>query len=103
MLRIVDFRSDLLVPPTAAVKAAVVEAMDVSSEFDLRLDRYQQNLEKQIAALLGKQDALLFPTCTMANQTALAVHCRPAGSRPGGVVTRDGALRSQSPDWSAVA
>ncbi|MEM8974424.1 MAG: beta-eliminating lyase-related protein [Pseudomonadota bacterium] len=74
---IVDFRSDLLVPPSAAVKAAMLEAMEASPEFDLRGDHYQRNLEEQVASLLGKQDALLFPTCTMANQTALAVHSRP--------------------------
>lgn len=55
----------------------MLEAMETSPEFDLRGDRYQRNLEEQVASLLGKQDALLFPTCTMANQTALAVHSRP--------------------------
>jgi threonine aldolase len=75
--RIVDFRSDLLVPPTAAVKAAVLAALDSPPEFDLRGDRYQQDLETRATSLLGKEEALLFPTCTMANQTALAVHCRP--------------------------
>ena len=73
----IDYRSDLLVPPSQGVRAAVVEALDARPEFELRGDPYQLELEKRVAALLGKEDSLLFPTCTMANETALIVHCRP--------------------------
>jgi threonine aldolase len=34
-------------------------------------------LQEQVAALLGKQAALLVPTGTMANQLALKLYCRP--------------------------
>src|SRR5215207_678764 len=34
-------------------------------------------LQEQVAALLGKEAALLVPTGTMANQLALKLYCRP--------------------------
>lgn len=74
---IIDYRSDLLVPPSPAIKAAVAEALEKPPEFELRGGPYQAELERRTADLLGKEDALLFPTCTMANQTALILHCRP--------------------------
>lgn len=75
--RVFDFRSDLLAPPTQAIKAAVAAALDLPPEFELRGGPYQSELERRTADLLGKEDALLFPTCTMANQTALILHCQP--------------------------
>jgi len=74
---IIDYRSDLLVPPTPQIKAAIMQAMNAPPEFELRGEPYQIELEKQVAQLLGKEDSLLFPTCTMANEAALIVHCRP--------------------------
>jgi threonine aldolase len=75
--RVIDFRSDLLIPPSAEIKAAIMQAMDAQPEFELRAEPLQIELEQQVAQLLGKEDALLFPTCTMANEAALMVHCRP--------------------------
>ena len=72
-----DYRSDLLVPPTPSIKAAVAAALDQTPEFELRGGAQQTELEERISTLLGKEDSLLFPTCTMANQTALILHCRP--------------------------
>ena len=74
---IVDYRSDLLVPPSDAVKAAVAAALEQRPEFELRGGVQQSALEDKVATLLGKEDSLLFPTCTMANQAALILHCRP--------------------------
>jgi threonine aldolase len=39
--------------------------------FGLREGRQQRELENYAAGLLGKEDALLFPTCTMANLVAV--------------------------------
>lgn len=73
----IDYRSDLLARPTPEIKAAVLAALEAAPAFGLREDVRQQALEARAAELLGKADSLFFPTCTMANEAALAVHCRP--------------------------
>ncbi len=75
-MTIIDFRSVLLIPPTPEHTAAVAAALDEPPEFELRGGAQQAALEKKVASLLGKEDSLLFPTCTMANQAALILHCR---------------------------
>jgi threonine aldolase len=77
MSDVIDYRSDLLARPTPAITAAILAALEAAPAFELREDARQQELEARVAALLGKEDSLLFPTCTMANQAALAIHCRP--------------------------
>jgi len=67
------------------IELHLASGKDAAPEFDLRGHRYQQNLEARVASLLGKEEALLFPTCTMANQTALAVQCHPGHFRKFGV------------------
>lgn len=47
------------------------------ASFGLREDHWQKRLEAEAAALLGKEDSLLFPTCTMANQVAIVLSTRP--------------------------
>ncbi|MFT5173070.1 MAG: threonine aldolase, partial [Gammaproteobacteria bacterium] len=73
----IDFRSDLLIPPSLEIKAAMIQAMEAPPEFELRGEPLQIALEKQVAQLLGQQDSLLFPTCSMANEAAIIAHCRP--------------------------
>ena len=46
----------------------------------MREDVHQRELEDLSASLLGMEDALFFPTCTMANQVALMLRCRPGVS-----------------------
>ncbi len=75
---IVDLRSDLLSPPTPAMIRAMSEAMRRPAVFGLREDTLQRALEERVADLVGMEDALLLPTCTMANQAAIQVLC-PAG------------------------
>ena len=75
----VDLRSDFLARPTDAMLAAAEAARD-SRHFGLREDPWQRRLEARIAELTGHEDALVFPTCTMANTTALMLHAAP-GSR----------------------
>ena len=50
--------------------------------FGLREDPWQRQLEARIADLLGKEDALVFPTCTMANTTALMLLAPPGSVVP---------------------
>ena len=75
--RTIDYRSDLLARPTPEIKAAVLAALAAAPAFELREDARQRQLEARVAELLGKEDSLFFPTCSMANEAALALHCRP--------------------------
>lgn len=72
-----DLRSDFLGPPTPAMLEAMASAAAEPDGFELRENRYQWKLEARAAELLGKQDALLFPTCTMANLVAVMAQSQP--------------------------
>jgi len=85
-MEIVDLRSDFLSHATPAMDAAAREAAG-SRRFGLREDPWQRQLEARIAQLLGKEDALVFPTCTMANTVALMLNAAPGST----VVTQQGA------------
>jgi threonine aldolase len=70
-----DFRSDTMTRPSSAMRAAMAVAEvgdDVWGE-----DPTVRELERDGAAFLGKDAALLLPSGTMANQVAIHVHCRP--------------------------
>ncbi|MBK8100193.1 MAG: aminotransferase class I/II-fold pyridoxal phosphate-dependent enzyme [Planctomycetes bacterium] len=69
-----DFRSDTMTRPTPAMRQAMAAAEvgdDVWGE-----DPTVLQLEREGAALLGKESALFLPSGTMANQVAIHVHCR---------------------------
>ena len=71
----IDLRSDTVTRPTEAMRRAMVEAPvgdDVYGE-----DPTAHRLEARAAEILGKEAAVFTPTGTMANQIALALHCRP--------------------------
>jgi threonine aldolase len=71
----VDLRSDTVTRPTSAMRQAIASA--VVGDDALGDDPTVQALEARIAAILGKEAAVLFPTGTMANETALAVLTTP--------------------------
>jgi len=73
----IDLRSDVLTQATPAMAAAIARALGERSFFELREDPRQAAAERAIAQALGHEDALLTPTCTMANQIALALLTRP--------------------------
>ena len=56
--------------------SAMLAAGRAPSAFGLREDPRVQNLESRIASLLGHEDALFCPSCTLANQIAIHLHCR---------------------------
>jgi len=85
-VRNIDLRSDFLTHATPAMAAAASAAAG-SRCFGLREDPWQRRLEARIAELLGKKDALIFPTCTMANTVALMLGAAPGST----VVTQPGA------------
>lgn len=70
-----DFRSDTVTRPSAAMRAAVLEA-EVGDDV-LDGDPTVAALEAEAAAWLGKPRALFVPSGTMANQVALGAWTRP--------------------------
>jgi len=72
----IDLRSDLVSPPPPAMILEITRALEEPLAFDLREDPRQRALEARASSLLGKEDALFFPTCTMANQVAIHFLCR---------------------------
>ena len=70
----IDYRSDTLTRPTAAMRSAMAAAEvgdDVFGE-DPAVNRLQQ----QVAEQFGKEAALFVPSGTMSNQIAVLVHCQ---------------------------
>ncbi len=68
----IDLRSDTVTRPTQAMRDVMATA-DVGDDV-LDGDPTTRALESEVAALLGKDAALFFPSGTMANQTALWLH-----------------------------
>jgi threonine aldolase len=73
----IDLRSDFVGRPTPEMRSAIALAAEKPGAFGLREDPLQRRLEELAAELLGKEDALFLPTCTMCNQTAIHVFCSP--------------------------
>ena len=74
-VRSIDLRSDTVTRPTPGMREAMAKAEvgdDVYGE-----DPSVNSVQERVAALLGKQAALFFPSGTMANQAALRIHTRP--------------------------
>lgn len=74
-MKVIDFRSDTVTRPTDAMRRAMAEAEvgdDVYGE-----DPCVNALEAKVAALLGKEIGVLYPSGTMANQACLNLHTRP--------------------------
>jgi threonine aldolase len=73
--RVVDLRSDTVTKPGPAMRAAIASA-EVDDDV-LGHDPTTAELEKRVAALLGKEAALFVPSGTMANQICVRAHCAP--------------------------
>ena len=71
----IDLRSDTVTRPSQAMRKAIAEAAvgdDVYHD-----DPTVNELERTVADLLGKEDAVFVATGTMSNQIALRVHTEP--------------------------
>ncbi len=71
----IDLRSDTITKPTPAMLTAMMNAEvgdDVYKE-----DPATNELERRIADMFGMDDALFFPTGSMANQAAIKLHTQP--------------------------
>ena len=73
----IDLRSDFIARPTPDMVEAMARAALLPCGFGPREDETVSRLEALAAATLGKEDALLVPTCMMANQIAIHLRCRP--------------------------
>jgi len=73
--RPIDLRSDTVTRPSAAMRRAIADA-EVGDDV-LDRDPTTRRLEERVAELLGKDDALFFPSGTQANQTAVGLLARP--------------------------
>jgi len=72
---VVDLRSDTITRPTPEMRRVIAEA-------EVGDDVYHEDpsvlaLERQVADLLHKDDAMYVPTGTMSNQVAIRVHTEP--------------------------
>lgn len=72
---IIDLRSDTVTKPSGAMLEAMMQAKVGDDVF--REDETVNLLETKVAKLFGKDQALFFPSGTMANQTALKLHTNP--------------------------
>ena len=72
-----DLRSDYISRPTEAMVEAMVAASSETPGIGFREDPVVSRLEALCADLLGKEDALFCPTCTLCNQIAVNAFCRP--------------------------
>lgn len=70
----IDLRSDTVTRPSPAMRKAMAEA-EVGDDV-LDGDPTTRRLEQRIAELLGKDEALFFPSGTMANQAGVALCTR---------------------------
>ncbi|MFD1415138.1 threonine aldolase family protein [Oceanobacillus jeddahense] len=71
--KVVDLRSDTVTRPTREMLNTIMDAQlgdDILGE-----DQTVQELERKAAQLLGKEDALLLTSGTMANQVAIMTFC----------------------------
>ncbi|MDT0687770.1 threonine aldolase family protein [Autumnicola psychrophila] len=72
----IDLRSDTVTRPTKGMLEAIMSAEvgdDVYKE-----DPTVNQLELKLAEMFGKDEALFFPTGSMANQAAIKLHTQPA-------------------------
>ncbi|HVL57265.1 MAG TPA: GntG family PLP-dependent aldolase [Burkholderiaceae bacterium] len=71
----IDLRSDTVTRPTAGMRAAIAAAPVGDDQYGE--DEPMNALQRRVASLLGKEDALWLPSGTMANQVALRVLTHP--------------------------
>lgn len=71
----IDLISDTVTRPTKEMLAAMINA-EVGDDI-FKSDPTVTALQEKAAALFGMEDALFFPSGTMANQTAIKLHTQP--------------------------
>ncbi len=72
---IIDLRSDTVTKPSKEMLQSMMHAEVGDDVF--REDLTVNELESRVASMFGKEQALFFPSGTMANQTAIKLHTNP--------------------------
>ena len=72
----INLISDTVTKPTPQMLEAMLDAKVGDDVF--KDDPTVKQLQQKIATLFGKEDALFFPSGTMANQTAINIHTHPS-------------------------
>ncbi|MCL7763447.1 beta-eliminating lyase-related protein [Polaribacter sp. Z014] len=72
---IIDLISDTVTKPTKGMLDAMMNAKVGDDVF--KMDPTVNALQEKAAAMFGMEDALFFPSGTMANQTAIKLHTQP--------------------------
>ena len=72
---IIDLISDTVTKPTKGMLDAMMNAKVGDDVF--KMDPTANELQEKAAKLFGMEDALFFPSGTMANQTAIKLHTQP--------------------------
>lgn len=72
---IIDLRSDTVTKPTPAMMQAIFNA-DVGDDV-YKEDPTVNRLENKVKEMFGVEEALFFPTGSMANQAAIKLHTQP--------------------------
>lgn len=72
---IIDLISDTVTKPTKAMLVAMMNAKVGDDVF--KMDSTVNKLQDKVSRLFGMEDALFFPSGTMANQTAVKLHTQP--------------------------
>jgi len=72
---IIDLISDTVTKPTPKMLEAMMNAKVGDDVF--KMDPTTNELQEKAAAMFGMEDALFFPSGTMANQTAIKLHTQP--------------------------
>ena len=72
---IIDLISDTVTKPTKGMLDAMMNAKVGDDVF--KMDSTTNELQEKAAKLFGMEDALFFPSGTMANQTAIKLHTQP--------------------------
>jgi threonine aldolase len=71
----IDLISDTVTKPTPKMLESIMNAKVGDDVF--KMDSTTNELQKKAAAMFGMEDALFFPSGTMANQTAIKLHTQP--------------------------
>jgi threonine aldolase len=72
---IIDLISDTVTKPTPEMLEVIMNAKVGDDVF--KMDPTTNELQEKAAAMFGMEDALFFPSGTMANQTAIKLHTQP--------------------------
>jgi threonine aldolase len=72
---IIDLISDTVTRPTKRMLEVMMRAKVGDDVF--KMDPTVNELQEKVAAMFGMEDALFFPSGTMANQTAIKLHTQP--------------------------